>query len=474
MTATSNKRDSMEAVTQEKPTKTRNESMEKDRQLSRPSLGNIPTSIRNKIFSYVLDTELLNHGQLNVAYSHSLHNGLLHFRASRPPFPNLSTALFHTNKAISNDSLTYFYKKNLFIRLTLHTNDARHAKTMIEDSGLLFSAADPELAERCEQHAMDLCITEKDSSQKRAVVMFPAQYLPRLINFLDQASRAAKTWAPAHRLRIAVRNTYDFPIARLQGDLLELFRSVTNLGGVDIEGDKLLPAYVVGLRNDMTAAGFTATAFLKNMLALVDEAEKAYGKGSFRNAADLAQSCIIALTYAFLTRPEALHGEPETFTREIQRLRWRCELLVAKALLALHQPPSDSSPTLSQTGDSPKGIARDMLAAETAASQALSLATDSPSPTSNPWFQTLPAELIPANKSTWFGDEERGMTWYVCGLVHAAMGEHLFAAGDLERACGLCPAGEGFAEAFEKARGAIDWSVKPGSGIKRLAKADSE
>lgn len=460
-----------------------NTSRENGSQPLQQTFEHLPRAVRNQIYAYVLDTELLNHGHPHVAYSHSLQSGILHFSASRPPFPELCTALFYVNKAISNESRSYFYKKNLFVRLTLHTNDARHAKSMIEDSGLLFSVATPELIERSEQHAMDLFITEKDSTQKRAVIILPAQYLPRLVNFLDQASRAAKNWAPAHKLRIAVRNTYGFPIARLQGDLLELFRLLTSLSGVDIIGDAPLPAYVAGLKNDMMAPGFTASGFLKNVAVLVEEADKAYEKGTFRNSADLAQSCTIALTYAFLTRPEALHSEPESFTRDIQRLRWRCELLVAKALFALHWRHTDnggkwlSSPSSNQSVAHLQKIATDMLAAETAASQALSLATDSPSPTSNPWFQTLPAELIPTNKSTWFGDEERGMTWYVCGLVHAALGEHLFAAGDLERACGLCPNGEGFADAFEKVRGDIDWSAKPGSGIKaaaRLAKAGSE
>lgn len=483
MASARSKRDFMDAVLRGDSTKEKSKSVESNDQVPRPGFGNLPPSIRNRIYAYALDTELLNRGQPNVAYTHSLHGGTLHFSASRSPFPGLCTALLYANKAIGNEARSFFHKKNLFIRLTIYTNDARNAKSMIKDSGLLFSVATPELIERSEQHAMDLSVTEKDSTHKRAVVMFPAQYLPRLINFLDQASRAAKNWATVRKIHIAVRNTYGFPIARLQGDLLELFRLLTNFGGVAIDGDALLPAYISGLKDDMKTPGFTATGFLENVLALVDGAEKAHNEGSFRNAADLAQSCIIALTYAFLTRAEALHAEPEAFTRNIQRLRWRCELVVAKALFALHQSDANkggkwlSAPHSSQSAEKLAEIARNILAAETAASQALSIVTDSTNPTSNPWFQSLPVELTPTNKSAWFGDGERGMTWYVCGLIHAALGEHLFAAGDLERACGLCPTGEGFAEAFEKARGSIDWNVKPGSGIKtaaRLAKGGAQ
>jgi len=341
---------------------------------------------------------------------------------------------------------------------------------MLEESGLLFSVAKPALVDQSIDHAMDLRIVEKDSEQRRAAVLFPAQYLPRLINFLDQANQASKNWAPGHKIEINVRNTYDLETSRVQGDLLELFRLLNNLGDVSVQGDRLLPGYAEGLKKNMTASEFTPSAFLATLTSLADRADEARDKGEVQTAAQIAQSCIIALTYGYLTRPEPLHSEPEEFTRGIQRLRWRCELQAARSLFELHRSDVEdggkwlSSPTLS--AEKKKALAKDMLAAETAASQALSLATDSNNHESNPWFQSLPVELIPPNNVTWYTDEERGMTWYTSGLVHMALGENLFAAGDLERANGLCPDGEGFAKAFEKAREAIDWNVKPGTGMK--------
>jgi hypothetical protein len=444
---------------------------------NKPTFSTLPPRIRHKIYAHILDTELVNLGITeNVSYTHKIQaNGLLHVSASRSPFPGLSTSLFRVNKHIGSEAQHYFYSKNLFVRFAIHTADARHAKTMLEDSGVLFSVASPEKVAQCTRHAMDVSIFEKNSMQMRAVILFPAQYLPRMINFLDQASRAATTWAPNHALHIKVLNTYGFPLARLQGDLLELFRLLANLGAADIDSENLLPAYAEGLQANMLASEFTAEGFLETVTTLADRAEEeAQRTGNAALAAQLAQSCVIALTYAYLTRAEVLHTVPEGFMRKVQRLRWRCEICMGKALLRTHQADVvgggkwPSSTTLSS--EKKMEIAKDLLAAETAASQALSLATDSPNPASNPWFQSLPAEVIPPNKAEWFTDEERGTSWYVCGLVHTALGEHLFAAGDLERACGLFPGGEGFEKAFEVAREAIDWKVKPGTGMKSAAR----
>ena len=56
---------------------------------------------------------------------------------------------------------------------------------------------------------------------------------------------------------------------------------------------------------------------------------------------------------------------------------------------------------------------------------------------------------------------------YACGIVHTVLGECLFAAGDLERACQLHPGGKNFEDAFRRAREGIDWKVRPGHGIER-------
>lgn len=479
MAATTEKRDSMEATTADLSSKLNTTSLSSTKAAPspKPTFSTLPPRIRHKIYAHILDTELVNVGVAeNVSYSHKLQpDGLIHFSASRSPFPGLSTSLFRVNKHIGREAQQYFYSKNLFVRFAIYTAEARHAKTMLEDSGVLFSVARPDKVAQCTRHAMDVSIFEKNSMQKRAVVLFPAQYLPRMINFFDQASRASSSWAPNHALHIRVLNTYDFPLARLQGDLLELFRLLVNLGAADIDSENLLPEYAQGLQTNMLASQFTAEGFLETVTTLADRAEEAERGRDFASAAQLAQSCIIALTYAYLTRAEPLHTVPEGFMQKVQRLRWRCEISMGKALLRVHQRELDDagsnwSDSTALSSEKKTEIAKDLLAAEVAASQALSLANDSPNPASNPWFQSLPAELIPPNKAEWFTDEERGTSWYVCGLVHTALGENLFAAGDLERACGLFPGGEGFEKAFEVARENIDWKVKPGTGMKTAAR----
>ncbi|KAF1944260.1 hypothetical protein EJ02DRAFT_341573 [Clathrospora elynae] len=484
------KRDSMDVTVDGLETRLKASTLDQPTPRKRPlGLADLPPTVRNDIYKYALDTELVNVGKPNVSYSHTIKDGVLQFKASRPPFP-VNTSLFYVNKEISRDALQYFYSKNLFVRLEIYSPDARHAKTMLEDSGLLFSTATPELLARSKQHALEIVFVEKNSSQNRAAVMFPAQYLPRLINFLDQASRATATWAPMHTLFLNVVNTYDFPIFRLQGDLLELFRLLSNLGGVTVDSTNLLPRYAQGLQSNMTAPSFTADNFLASVTELADLADEAREKENYGLATEYAQATIIALTYGYLTHAETLHSQPETFAKSIQRLRWRTELGLGISLSIPHRSLTSSKHWLHTTTSSPspetRKAAQDLLLAESSISKALSLATDSPSPASNPWFLSLPVELIPPNKPTFFTDRERAQTWYALGSIHMALGEYVFGCGDLERALGLWGT-EGGVEgedeggremverAFEKAREGVDgdaesmWvgEVRPGSGLKK-------
>jgi len=472
-TVSTQKRDSMDASHDTKTKRDTTQSSFSNATPYSPTLANLPLSIQSRILTHLLDTELVNVAQQNVAYSHTLKDGTLNFKASRPPFP-VHNALFYVSKDISKQARHFFYSKNLFVKLAIYSQDARHAKSMLEDSGLLFSVATPTTVERCTAHAMDMAVTEKGSKVKRAVVMFPAQYLPRLINFMQQASEASKAWAPAHELNMTILNTYDLEISRLQGDLLELFRLLNNLGSVSIQGTNLLKDYAESLQSSMIAASFDPDVWLTGLRNMVPPARTESHSDAANNAAQYAQSAIIALTYGYLTRAETLHSQPPEFSQSVQRLRWSAELALATALHSKHAEtitsPSYFSAASADSSQARKQAATDLLAAESAASHALSLATDSPSPTSNPWFRSLPAELIPPNKAEWFSDEERGQSWYVLGLVHLALGECLFAAGDLERAVGMCGGRKEVEEAFARARDGIDWSVRPGVGLRRAAR----
>jgi hypothetical protein len=456
------KRDSMDATVKGLETKLQaaqlNDQAPKKRSLG---LADLPASVRNNIYKYTLDTELVNVGESNVSYTHSIKDGVLHFRASRLPFL-VQTSLFYVNKQISKEALHYFYSKNLFVRFEIYSPDARHAKTMLEESGLLFSTAPPNLLENSKQHALELVLLEKNSTQKRAAVMFPAQYLPRLINFLEQASRSTKSWAPSHSIFINMMHNYDFPASRLQGDLLELFRLLSNLGGATVDSHNLLPRYAEGLQADMTASTFTPDNWLQTITDLADLSDSARDKEDYVLANEYSQTVIIALTYGYLTHAEALHSAPESFSTAIQRLRWRTELGLGISLSLLHRPFISTNKEWLTTVPVTKQIqttARDLLLAEAACSRALSLSTDAPSPASNPWFLSLPTELIPPNRMTWFTDMDRAQSWYALGTVHAAIGEKLFAAGDMERALELWgnEAGKEKVEAaFERVREGID------------------
>lgn len=233
-----------------------------------------------------------------------------------------------------------------------------------------------------------------------------------------------------------------------------------------------MEGYADALQRSMMAATFEEDVWLKIVTEATDRAEAAYDQSDYETAAQECQAATISMTYGYLTQAEKLHSQPESFVKSIQRLRWRTELTLATTLHAKHRSTiasysrfiSASTPTATQ-----KQIAADLLAAETAASHALSLSTDSPSPASNPWFRSLPPELIPPNKPDWFTDAERGRSWYVLGLTHMALGECLFAAGDLERAVELLSGHKDAEKAFAQARDEIDWQVRPGVGLRKAA-----
>ncbi|KAF2847134.1 hypothetical protein T440DRAFT_539974 [Plenodomus tracheiphilus IPT5] len=481
-TESTSKRDSMDATIPSLESKFASTTITPQPKRRSLALTDLPPSVRNTIYKYALDTELVNVGLPNVSYTHNLSpSGMLAFKSSRPPFP-VNTSLFYLNKQISHDALSYFYSKNLFVRLEVYTSDARHAKTMLEDSGLLFYTAPSEILEKSAQHAMEIALVEKNSSMKRAMIIFPAQYLPRLINFIDQASRASSSWAPSHTLFINVLNTYTYHVSKVQGDLLELFRLLTNLGGVTVDPRNLLPRYAEGLNACMTSPKFEVDNWLRSVSELADLSDAAREESNDTLAKEYGQAVIIALTYGYLTHSEALHSqEGDTFNKSVQRLRWRTEFGVGISLSLLHRATTTSRDWLNTNPPTPeiKTAARDLLQAEKSISAALSLSTDSPTPTHNPWFHSLPVELIPPNKPAFFTDQERAQTWYALGTVHTALGEYLFACGDFERALELwgSEGREKIEGAFEKARKGIDgdvegmWEgkVRPGSGLKRAA-----
>ncbi|KAF2624161.1 hypothetical protein BU25DRAFT_442127 [Macroventuria anomochaeta] len=493
MASTLRKRDSMEASA-ETPLSTKPSSPRLDASQPQKKIGltSLPPSVRNTIYKYALDTELVNTGLPNVSYTHTLDSatGLLKFKASRPPFP-VETSLFRVNKLISAEALHFFYPSNLFVRLSILTSDARHAKTMLVDSGLLFAASSPSALEISTLHALDISLVEKGSERKRAVVMFPAQYLPRLINFLRSAGETTKTWGITRSLHLSVLNSYSFPTSRLQGDLLEPFRVLKSLSAVTISPSHTLPHYTTGLSASMTIKAFETQRWLDTITELADLSDVARittenGVADYALSVEYAQSVIIALTYGFLTSAEAIHGptHAEENFKAIQRLRWRVELGLGIALTLQHRALDSHKDWLGDTNleaRKRKEAARDLLLAEKSISKALSLATDSPSPAENPWYLSLPVELIPPNKQTWFTEGERAQTWYALGVVHTSLGEYLFAAGAFERALGMWGSNEGIEKvevAFEKARmgiesdreGMFKGHVQPGSGLRRAAR----
>lgn len=333
------------------------------------------------------------------------------------------------------------------------------ARELLLESGVIFFVSGEESVERCEGHAMDVRISKKGKANDGGAVkrvVFPGEYVPRLVDYL---SGKEKDWGARHEILIAVNHEYDMGRARVQGDLTEGFRVLSGISRVDVKGS-VLPGYAQGLETCTMSPNLTASSWLSSVNDVLHLAESSNPP----EQEEYFLSAIISLTSAYRIRPSLMHSDA-SLAKPIQRSRWTAELGLARAL---HKRLT-SKPHLKPFASDPES-AHLLLAAEKAAESALSLATDSPSAASNPWVRSLPVEVVPPNSVEWFSDGERGESWYVLGVVHMALGEFLFAAGDLERAVGLM--GEGgmrreAEEAFERAREGIDWGVRPGVGLRR-------
>ena len=442
------------------------------------NLSSLPVSVRNKIYAHILDTELINASLEPVSYTPlpSSDSQTLAFRPSRTPFP-VQTSLFYTNHHISLEAQNYFYATNLFVRLTLYTADISAAEALVLNSGVLFAASTPDVAAACTQHVLDVSLTEGDCTVRTAAVLFPAQYLPRLVNYMREKTAADQTWPTHHSLAIALQNTYTFPPSRLQGDVLEPFRALHSFHHATIAPTHVLAGYATGLASALMQPAPSADTWLSSLTHLSTLSDAARAAEDYTTAAEYSHATTIALTYGFLTRTLPTSA---AFARSAQRLRWHTELSLGISLTLAHRALDTHASWLHDAAlplsvRAPAACA--LLVAETALSRALSLATDAPSPASNPWFATLPAALIPLNRGAWFSGAERAQTWYALGVVQVMLGEFLFGAGALARALvGWAGAGKERVECvFAKARAGVDRVAAgmvpglgaPGEGLRR-------
>ncbi|OCK75365.1 hypothetical protein K432DRAFT_174564 [Lepidopterella palustris CBS 459.81] len=418
------------------------------------TLLTLPIEIRNRIYTHLLDTEYVNVGLPNVSYTHSLANSILHFRASRPPFP-VSTSLFYVNRQLHSESTGYFYSKNLFIRLSLYMSDADLAWPLLSN-GLLFSVASPPKVAASTLHALDVSLVMEHSSVMRASVIFPAQYLPRLLVFLSLQNESNASWGPSHALTLSIRNTYAFPTVHLQGDLLEPFRLLHNLSRVEVSATHISPYYAHSLERDMTRPSFSASAWLAGVMEQKEQGNVWFRRGEYEEALQCYAMAVIMLQSTYRSRGEELEAQSSSFNKEVNRLRWQCECNIAFCGVQLGTEWDGSSVEHART-------AQRLMTAESAAQNALYLVTANEA--QNPWLLT--AASVPENQADFYTDAERAKTWFRMGNVHAALKEWIWACGYFERAQELAPKDEAIRKKFAEARDKVDGRVVPGKHYKR-------
>lgn len=379
------------------------------------TLITLPDSILNRIYAHLLDTELVNLGLPNISYTTpnssttSDQDDLLFFTSSRSPFP-VCTSLFYVCKSLCKSALQYFYSRNLFIRLRVRASSKDIAESIMLESGILFSKANPQSVERCTQHVMDLELTVDlgsavmDKTQtlpKRAEVLSPALYLPRLITYIADLQHRDRATALAHHkpevwINIRVRNIYSHCISTLQADILEPFRFLERISGVALSADNhiLLPGYAEGLRSSMLdPEGFSVESLLDSVSDLAARGAAVLKTQEEGRKADLAveyaHTGVMILTSAYLMRGEKILTLPESIVKEVQRLRWKCEVLAARTLYAVHEQAVENeteynwlfSARVTEKGK--KTMARDLLQAERRATSAVYLRTTFYNPSSS-------------------------------------------------------------------------------------------
>ncbi|OCL07456.1 hypothetical protein AOQ84DRAFT_58658 [Glonium stellatum] len=262
-----------------------------------------------------------------------------------------------------------------------------------------------------------------------------------------------------------------------------------------VPGEEEAPAgvstlYTSTLEQDMMRPSFDAPAWLRGLVSLKVEGTRLFRAGEVRAAAELFLSAVIALQTMWRVRGEEMVELEEGFARDVSLLRWQCEINLALCGLQLGGGGSGDGLLDSEKGaekkesdkerevnnntnknendkpqETPLETAHRLHAAEVAAQNALDICL---AKTPSPW-QRGGAEFAPPNTADWYTDEQKAKAWFRLAAVHIQLREFLFAAGELERAQRLAPNDREIDQAFREVRERIDFSVRPGKSLERVA-----
>ena len=409
----------------------------------------LPQTIRRRIYDFILNTRYAS-GPSSFDYVPRIVDGMLRLKATRPVFP-LQTAILLTNHQIHDEASSVLWSSNRFIRLTLYNDDLQAAKDLIEHSEMGFVSSNPDSLSKMTNHALDVEISEiPHHKRKRCVVLFPALFLPRFVNFLRQICNPLPLWGKNHRLVLTLRNQSSGSLHHSIGALLEPWRVLQGLSAVSVDTKLVDPAYARSLEEAMTNRGIKPGKWLKSVTEFQETGAQLLREGKWDEASSISALVGITMNNTFhnAALAPALQKTSPLFHKAVSRRRFLSELDISLALVRLGS--------------------KDVWGrALTAVDNAVDLAEDS-NTLNQVWMMgNVVAIFQPKNDASWYSNEERSKARLTRGSLMMVVGEHGYACNDFSVAKSFCPKDTAIAQALDEAKGKYDTKILPGAALQR-------
>lgn len=349
----------------------------------------LPLELREKIYTYLLDVRHVRNPS-SFVYTSQVRGGKLRLIPSSKPF-NFSTAILRTNKQIHRESLYIFHTNNLFVRLSLYNDDIYWTQVLFEGSELGFVSSNLPRLSTLTTQALDVAITMEDSRHLRCQVVFPALYLPHLIQLLESMCTALPQWSRDHSISLFLRHKYRSGPLAMENLLLEPWRALHGIHQVVVGTEVASPSLAQSLRASMMGSKWDPWTWLESVRRQKEMGAAEMRQGMYADKVGFFTNTIAVLEKLY-SGPQypALKAAGEEFDKAVNRLRLQCELNI---LLAAVKTLADCD-LASEAGD-----------------RVLSLVQGN----TDAWANTAPQ--MPRNHVSWYTDVDVAKARYQRGYL---------------------------------------------------------
>lgn len=197
----------------------------------------------------------------------------------------LCTAILRTNKQIHLESSHTFHSSNLFVRLSLYNDDIYWTQSLLEDTEIGYVCSNPDLVSKLNGHALDVKIIQEQSKILRCQVVFPAVFLPRFLNFLQEMCDILPRWGKEHAIHLRLRHKYRSGPAATEKLLLEPWRSLHGIKSVEVSAGVVSANYASSLQTSMMSK-FSPERWLQSLVKMKEAGSEDFSKGLYHAAMD--------------------------------------------------------------------------------------------------------------------------------------------------------------------------------------------